>query len=158
MSDTGQVRHEWIDRIKRVEWEFDLVDWSLDYLESVLRHDPTTLPRRFDPRKYAPAFRQDIRRNLEGTYLLRAFAEFETGLRLYWEATRKKAVPSSTKGLLDGIASRQKIPSDRIDAAHAVREYRNSLIHEREDDVEPVSLSDAIADLCQFFKYLPPRW
>ena len=41
----------------------------------------------------------------------------------------------------------------------AVREFRNSLVHEREDvDVEPIPISTARSYLCHFFKFLPREW
>ena len=44
---------------------------------------------------------------LEGTYVIRLFAEFETGLRLYWATIRQTEPP--TQHLLDGIAARRAI-------------------------------------------------
>lgn len=156
MSDTGQRKNEWLDRIKRVEMEFHLVEWSVEFLESQIRRDPTVVPAEFDLRDYNQSFRREAREHLEGTYFIRVFAEFETGLRVYWETTRKTEPP--TKDLMNGIAAARPIPSEQIEAAHAVREYRNSLVHEREDEVEPIPLSDAVADLCKFFSYLPYKW
>jgi len=95
-------------------------------------------------------------RHLEGTYLIRLFAEFETGLRLYWE-TVKNTHPK-TEPLLNSIATRQKISHDLINAIHQVRKYRNSLVHEREDETTPVSLSSARSTICHFLSRLPESW
>ena len=43
---------------------------------------------------------------LEGTYIIRLFAEFETGLRLFWATIRETEPP--TQHLLDGIAARRE--------------------------------------------------
>jgi hypothetical protein len=70
--------HEWQTRIKAVEREYVAARQATDrFLESTHR-DPTLL--RGDLR-----YREIVRasENLEGTYLIRLFAEFETGLRLY---------------------------------------------------------------------------
>lgn len=94
--------------------------------------------------------------NLEGTYIIRLFAEFETGARQYWD-TRWRSHPR-TAGLLDGLAARCGIPDTQRENAHAVREYRNALVHEREDMTEPLLISVARGHLCRFFSFLPPRW
>ena len=94
---------------------------------------------------------------LEGTYIVRLFAEFETGLRQFWE-TISKTHPK-TKDLLDGLAARCKIGDDQRDHAHLVREYRNSLVHEREDEeVDMIPIAEARGYLCTFFSFLPREW
>jgi hypothetical protein len=60
--------------------------------------------------------------------------------------------------LLDGIAARRGISPDRLASAHAVREYRNSLVHERDEKVIPISIAEARSHLCRFFAFLPPTW
>jgi hypothetical protein len=95
--------------------------------------------------------------DLEATYLTRMFAEFETGLRQFWE-TLSDTHPK-TKDLLDGLAARCRIGDDQRSNAHRVREYRNSLMHEREDeDVDPVPIAEARGYLCTFFSFLPREW
>jgi hypothetical protein len=94
---------------------------------------------------------------LEGTYLTRMFAEFETGLRLFWD-TIQDTNPRA-RDLLDGLAARRGVPDEDRDNAHLVREYRNSLVHEREDeDLEPIPIARARSHLCTFFKRLPLEW
>jgi hypothetical protein len=84
------------------------------------------------------------------------FAEFETGLRLYWATIRETEPP--TQHLLDGIAARCDIPPGRLAGAHAVREYRNSLVHERDEEMAPISIAEARGHLCRFFAFMPPTW
>jgi hypothetical protein len=84
----------------------------------------------------------------------RLFAEFETGLRLYWSTIRETEPPA--QHLLDGIAARRGISPDRLAGAHAVREYRNSLVHERDEAM--ISIAEARGHLCRFFAFLPPVW
>jgi hypothetical protein len=93
---------------------------------------------------------------LDGTYIIRLFAEFETGLRLYWDSVRD--TNPRTRDLLDGIAALCGIPDDQWDNAHLVRDYRNSLVHEREEEVEPLPLAVARGYLCHFFSFLPWKW
>ncbi len=104
---------------------------------------------------------RDIRNasaRLEGTYVIRLFAEFETGLRLFWSAVRGADPPSRARDLLDGIAATRRIAHDPLARAHEVREYRNSLVHEREDPITLISIAEARSRLCTYFSFLPPHW
>ena len=94
--------------------------------------------------------------DLEGTYLIRLFAEFETGLRLCSETRRSTNPPA--KDLLDSIVALCDISEEHRDNAHAVREYRNSLVHEREEELPPISIAEARSYLCCFFSKLPNEW
>ena len=94
--------------------------------------------------------------NLEGTYLIRLFAEFETGARQCW--TANWGTDPRTVDLLDGLAARRGIPDTQRDNAHLVRAYRNALLHEREEMPEIVPIALARSHLCTFFSFLPPRW
>src|SRR5262249_24435924 len=94
--------------------------------------------------------------NLEGTYVIRLFAEFETGARQYWGAIRP--TDPRTADLLDPLAARCGIPDTQRDNAHRVREYRNALVHEREDQPGIVPIAVARSYLCHFFSFLPSRW
>src|SRR5437870_4474902 len=118
--------HEWQTRIKAVEKDQAAMRLAADQLLMAAQVDPTVLP--------AELRRRDIVRaaeGLDGTYLIRLFAEFETGLRQYWEAARGTHPP--TRDLLNGLAAMCGIPDEQRDNAHLVREYRNSLVHEREE-------------------------
>jgi len=84
------------------------------------------------------------------------FAEYETGLRLFWKTIRD--TEPLTQDLLNGITARRGIPQGRVASAHAVREYRNALVHVREEEVDPIPIAEAREYLCRFFAYLPPTW
>lgn len=124
---------------------------AADRLLEDARRDPTVLGREIDLRHIV---RASVR--LEGTYVIRLFAEFETGLRLYWATIRQTEPP--TQHLLDGIAARRAIPPERLASVHAVREYRNSLVHQRGEEVAPISIAVTQGHLCRFFAFLPPIW
>ena len=53
---------------------------------------------------------------LEGTYIIRLYAEFEAGLRSFWEASRDSEPRMSQ--LLDLVASGPGIPDDELVNAH----------------------------------------
>src|SRR5438477_5339863 len=127
---------EWLERIKAVEREHAATRLAVDRLLSAAQHDPTVLP--------SEKIRvRDVRQasaRLDGTFIIRLFAEFETGLRLFWPSARATDAPSRARDLLDGVAATQRVPHDDLANAHAVREYRNSLVHEREEPEAPISV------------------
>lgn len=117
------------------------------------KQDPTILQGDLTVRDIGSAVQR-----LEGTYLIRLFAEFETGLRLFWQSARGTDPPSRTRDLLNGVAATRRIAHDQLTEPHAVREYRNSLVYEREDVLAAIPLSEARRHLCRFFSFLPPNW
>jgi hypothetical protein len=140
---------DWQPRIKAVEREYLAVRFSTDRTQEEVRRDPTILHRHLDPPDLTRASE-----GLEGTYLTRMFAEFETGLRLDW-ATLRDTHPRAVE-LLNSIAGQRGIPDEQRDDAHGVRLYRNSLMHEREDEeVAIVTIARARGFLCTFFSFLP---
>src|SRR5438067_2246248 len=142
---------EWQGRIKAVEREYLATRQATDRFQESAHRDPTIL--RGDLR-----YREIVRasENLEGTYIIRLFAEFETGLRLYWDQVQ--GTNPRTRDLLEGLAARCRIPGERKDNAHAVREYRNALLHERAEKVDALPMYEARSHLCHFFSFLPPEW
>jgi hypothetical protein len=113
--------------------------------------DPNILRENLRHREIATASR-----NLEGTYVMRLFAEFETRAREYWDVTWGTEV--KTVDLLNGLAARRGIPELDGDNAHLVRDYRNSLVHEREDRPDPIPVELVRKYLCTFFSFLPAQW
>ena len=143
--------HQWQSRIKAIEREHVAMRQAADWFSQAAFDDPSILLEDLLHGEIDAASRR-----LEGTYIIRLFAEFETGARAYWEAnwtTHPKATD-----LLDGLAARRGIPDTQRDNAHLVREYRNALVHEREDVPDKVPIDKARSYLCHFFSYLPPRW
>jgi hypothetical protein len=143
--------YEWPVRIKAVEREYASTRLATDRLLKEARRDPTVLTGELKVRNIV-----DASEHLEGTYIIRLFAEFETGLRLFWKTIRD--TEPSTQDLVNGIAARRGIPQERVASAHAVRVYRNALIHEREEEVEPIPIAEVRGHLCRFFAFLPPTW
>lgn len=143
--------HEWQSRIKAVEREYVAMRQAADRFHQAAQNDPTILQEDLRPREIVSASR-----NLEGTYLIRLFAEFETGARQYWNS-QWDTVPR-TVDLLDGLAARCSIPDTQRDNGHLVRDFRNALIHDREDEVEYLTIHAARSHLCIFFSFLPHRW
>lgn len=144
-------RYIWMERIKSIQRDHTLARLGLDRLLDDARLDPMILAGDLKVLDIVKASGR-----LEGTYIIRVFAEFETGLRLYWATIRETEPP--TQHLLDGIAARRAIPPGHLADAHAVREYRNSLVHERDEGMAPISIADARGHLCRFVAFLPLTW
>ncbi|MCC6126159.1 MAG: hypothetical protein IT426_14450 [Pirellulales bacterium] len=144
-------RYNRIIRIKAVEVEYIAVRFAVDRLLEIARHNPLELKNTFKPQDL-----QDAWHHLENTYIVRLFAEFETGLRSYW-STLKATLPQ-TRDLIDGIRARRRIPDEQIANIHRVRQCRNAIVHERDEDAESVTIGMARHYLCKYFSYLPQSW
>lgn len=143
--------HEWQSRIKAVEREYVAMRQAADHFRQAALADPTILDRDLRQGEIVVASK-----NLEGTYIIRLFAEFETGARQYWAANWD--TDPKTVDLLNGLAARCGIPDTQRDNAHSVRDYRNALVHEREDKPKALPIAEARSYLCHFFSFLPPQW
>ena len=144
---------EWMKRVKAVEREHTATQFATENLLDVVHRDPTALQGDLRVKDLRVASDR-----LEGTYIIRLFAEFETILRMFWQASRGKDSPSRTRDLLDGVGAKRKVPHDRIQNAHEVRKYRNLLVHEREEEIEPIPIGQARGHLCRFLSFLPFQW
>ena len=136
-------RHEWISRLTAIGKEYRAAQFAVDRLVAEARRDPGIVPSTVEI-KYVTRSQQF----LEETYVIRMYAEFESALRLYWATVRDTNPPM--KDLVNGIASRKHITFDITDAVHAAREYRNCLVHEREERVSPIPIGDIDRHLAQF--------
>lgn len=144
-------RDEWQSRIKKVEREYVAMRQAADRFQETALNDPTVLRENLRHGEIVVASK-----NLEATYVVRLFAEFETGARQYWDAIWD--TNPRTMDLLDGLTVRRGIPDKQREHAHLVRDYRNSMVHEREEEIEVIPRADARGYLCRFFGFLPLRW
>ena len=144
-------RDQWQTKVKAVERDYLSASWAMDaFIQSADQNVLLVKPglRIVDFKK--------SREGLEGTYLIRLFVEFEVSLRTYWTSLRNTHPPM--KVLIDRLGSRFKVPFDPLRDTHQVREYRNSLVHELDEDVAFVAIENARRHLCIFLNYLPPEW
>lgn len=95
--------------------------------------------------------------NLEITYLVRLFAEFEDNLRDYWRHGRKRKSKPNMTLLMDSTAAYCFMNSDDVDQAHEVREYRNDVFHERRHDPR-FDFQTCRSKLACFVRWLPRQW
>ena len=143
--------YDWQLRIKAVELRYAAAHLAISRLLETARRDPTVLTGGLEFGDVVSASK-----DLEGTYLIRLFAEFESGSRLYFDTLRD--TNPRTKDLLDSLAALCGISEVHRDNAHAVREYRNCLVHERMEEAVPISIARARSYLCCFFSHLPNEW
>lgn len=103
-----------------------------------------------------PRHIRDCREDLELTYLIRLFAVFEQSVRAYWEDALKRQTHPMVGELLNCVASRCHMQVAVLDNAHAVREFRNHLVHG--SPAAPVTFSEARKYLCIYLSNLVGRW
>ncbi|HJT32505.1 MAG TPA: hypothetical protein VJ783_10715 [Pirellulales bacterium] len=147
-----QSRFDWHERIRAIEREYWAVRIAVDELTGKVAHDPMVLGA--GPRLRDLTSADD---NLEGTYLIRMFAEFETAVRSYWRTIKPKARPRA-EVLLDQLGVRRSAPADIIRGVHSVREFRNQLVHDRQTPIQPVTIKDARHYLATYLARLPIQW
>jgi hypothetical protein len=142
----------WNTRIKAVEREYITARLAMDRLDLHAKDDPVILTGDLRVRDIASSSAR-----LEGTYIIRLFAEFETGLRQFMRAFKYR-IPKSTAVLLNRVKDRVGISKDGAASAHAVRDYRNTLIHDRQQPATPLSVRNATEFLGQFMGWLQRYW
>lgn len=139
---------EWPRRLKEVEREHTAARIAMDRFTDQAAKDPMLLRGVGFP---------DIGRaseELEGTYIIRLFAEFETALRTFWTTYRPKEPPSRALDLMNGVASTARIDPIRLDDAHTVRRFRNVLAHNRDEPAEPISIAIVRRRLNKYLGFL----
>ena len=144
---------DWIRGLKAIEHEYRVALIAMRRLTAQARHDPTILDRDIRFREIEVALS-----NLNATYAVRLFAEFETGLRKFWVATRNEEEPRSVAELIDRIASRHGVRHDDLTNAHRSRRYRNRQIHANEEEGETIEVGDCRGFLCTFLGNTPLTW
>jgi hypothetical protein len=103
---------------------------------------------------------RDIRtlnERLEGTYILRLFAEFEQALRNYLRAFKIR-VPKNAEPLINKVRDKAHIANEDADNVHVVRRHRNTLIHDDAKPAPPVPMREATRALCIFLGWLQRYW
>ena len=149
-------RQAFIDRIKGAERECNVITAAITHFTQVVEEKRVGLPFQTSPRDLVTAVE-----NVESTYLIRMWAEFETALRSY----RRKFTGNADDRIsaIDlvnwtaGVRQGRAIAATTRDEVHEVCEYRNCLVHERDDmDLpEPIAISLARNRLNTLLHCLP---
>jgi hypothetical protein len=147
-------RQERIERIGEIERECQAAASAVRLLMEELHRDPNFLDD--DALQFQDAVR--LKSKLEATFVIRLFAEFEAGLRNYWfDGMSRRTKPPMTD-LVDAIGAYRAIPRDRVDGVHDVRTFRNSLVHEGNEETRAMPLKTAKSWLRKYANYLPLDW
>lgn len=147
-------RQDRLQRIRAVEREYLAATVAVDLLEEQLRANPAYLV----PFELRNRDAGQLRANLEATFLIRVFAEFESGLRDAWDKAFGRTTHPPLRDLLPAIAALRLVPQDWLDEADEVRAYRNTLVHEGESNATIIPLDETRRRLCRYFSHLPRDW
>ena len=105
---------------------------------------------------------ENFAHNLEGTYIVRMYAEFEAGLRDYWRTHLGHETHPKMVQLLNQAIPNERFPKDWIENADDVRDFRNFLVHDIEEkppaDMIEFTVYEAKKHLCAYFSCLDPNW
>jgi hypothetical protein len=147
-----------INRIKEVAEEYRAGKTAADLLQAELKKNPSY----GDTHGWASRAGRDFRDNLEGTYIVRLYAEFEATLRDYWlNGLGRDTEPPMVQLVNDAIPN-QHFPSDYVEGADEVRRFRNYLVHDSGDempaDVVLLSLPEVERRLKQYLSRLKADW
>jgi hypothetical protein len=142
----------WMGRIKAVEREYRAIRFATDRLLVAVNDDPSILDEQVGRPDIGTASSR-----LEGTYIIRVFAEFETALQHFILVFHIRK-PGSTEALINRVRDRAHIPQGNTDPVHLVRECRNTLIHQRSKPAPPVTIREAARSLCIFLSRIQGLW
>jgi len=146
----------YVRRLRGVQAEFDAARQALAYVERHWQRDAIYREvERTTPRDLAVASRQ-----VEATYLIRLFAEFE-GLLKDHLATNHPAVAVPARPKVDWLIKRV-VSMERVELNpqfrrkwDAVRDYRNSIAHRSGRNAAPMTLTAALSLLNTLAAKLP---
>ena len=145
-----------IDRIEAVLHEYFAAETAAGLLGNAMKADPS-FGRRHGWQQRAG---RDFIANLEETYIIRIYAEFEAGLRDYWVTYNRRQTHPGMEQLLNSAIPTQLFSRDTIDRAEAVRIYRNSLVPHRDgiSDEDAITVHEAKKFMCAYLACLDPNW
>ncbi len=99
-----------------------------------------------------------VESQLHEIYFARFFAGFENILRHYWKSGLGKDTSPMTSVLISSIGARRHIPQGTIDVVQAIRDYRNSLVHDEHQVLRAFTIEEASPHLHVFISRLPLVW
>jgi hypothetical protein len=99
-----------------------------------------------------------VAQDIEFTYFVRMFANFEEILRDYWKNGCGRTTHPDMKPLMNSIAAHRRIPFDIVQGAHDARETRNALMHPDRELKNFMSFNEAESWLSQYLRRLPLDW
>ncbi len=152
MSQSKRDRR--LGQIKAVEREYLVGVAAVATLQTALRKDPSLLNKA----RVGLADFRNLLENLQKTFLVRLFAEFEAGLREVWVKHARKKAEAAIRDVITSPGVKHDVPETVRENVHAVRKYRNFLVHAGDTKAKAVPLDHARSYLCTFFSRLPDNW
>ena len=150
-------RQQHLDRVTTAENEYHIASLALRRLREAVGADQAILR----DEHLSAAHLLVCQRNLEPTYVVRLFAEFEASLRTYWRDFRKLGTWSTigAETLIGSVAAYHSIPEDAVLLTNEVRRLRNAFVHQLErTGISVLSLAECGSHLRRFLSFLPHRW
>ncbi len=138
------------ERMKAVEREHRLARIALAELEQVVSSSSDRLTRE----KLSVADLRSYKEKLEQTYLIRLFAEFETGIKDHWKHGLGNDAFTRIMDVIDSLASKYRVFDQTRVQVHKVRMWRNHLVHDDDSDATATPLKDARRCLGRFLGHL----
>ncbi len=137
--------------------EYEAAGFAIRISIEVQRNQPEAFQQSGRPTRVTISQLETCANNLEVTYTIRLFAEFEGILRDYWLKGRGRKSKPIMEKLLDNIAAYRTMKEDDFYYANEVRKYRNELIHEHKKDPKYDFLT-CLSRLAKFVSWLPLHW
>lgn len=149
-------RADAFERITSVLYEFEATHFSVARTLSEASVDANIIPAQS---RFRPFHLRNASVNLEVTYALRIFAEFEAALQNYWAmaSPASAARRMQMQTLMNRTAARRRIPAAIVAEAHEVRAYRNAVVHDRLR-APRLTIHHCKSRLSRFVTYLPLSW
>jgi hypothetical protein len=144
------------DTLDRIRDELDAGRFALSRVLADLNNNPDL----FMAARANGVSDSELRRcaaNLQITFVLRLFAEFEAVLRHYWVHGIGRHTEPEMRALMESIARRRSMNADDLALAHQIREYRNDIIHENLRDAR-FDFPQCLRGLGRFLRWLPLQW
>jgi hypothetical protein len=153
---TDMTRDKAFSRLQRVRDEFDAARFAVEHVRKAVKSGEGLLKEKTSVR---PSHLRACSENLDMTYVLRLFAEFEATLRDYIAIARPTRRPRRTQmnALMDRVGAICGIPFGIVDEAHEVRDYRNDAVHDRVAR-QTLTLAECKARISKFLSFLPVLW
>jgi hypothetical protein len=149
------TQREAYDRLRSVRRELDASLFALAY---TIRNVSSNLKALQEAGRGGTTLSElaRCRDKLEINYILRLFSEFEAAIRSYWVRTVRNSAPGM-QVLMNRIADRLNMAAVDRAAAHAIRDYRNQVIHQNPRTLE-YTYGDCAKALGTDLRWLPQNW
>lgn len=145
------------DRLRRIRDEYEAVRFSLGQTLRALQSDTPTLHASISQNRRLGEFQRAVE-NIEKTYIVRLFSEFE-GIAVHYHRFGLKRPTKNPliSRVLTNLRDRQKIDSATSQLADEVRTCRNNIVH-LSSHTPALDFHTCKSRLGKFLARLPQTW